>query len=142
MSLICQKRLLSLKYILLAVVLSALSCYLYLQMDIQPLMAQGDHGRDLYVFDRTVQGDQVYADYWWVYGPAMPHYYAFFVDKLGGHGSFGHYRTTSTCSNFSFILLPHSLPIKLTRYRLRLSGLYVMWFSVKNFSIRIIIPEE
>lgn len=78
-----SERLLSLKYILLAVLLGILSCYLYLQMDIQPLMAQGDHGRDLYVFDRTVQGDQVYADYWWVYGPAMPHYYAFFMDKLG-----------------------------------------------------------
>lgn len=49
----------------------------------QPILAQGDHGRDLYAFERTLHGDKIYRDYWWVYGPLMPHYYSLF-DKLFG----------------------------------------------------------
>ena len=44
----------------------------------QPLLAQGDHGRDLYAFDQTIHGAKPYRDYWWVYGPLMPYYYALF----------------------------------------------------------------
>ncbi len=42
----------------------------------QPVIAQGDHGRDLYVAQATLQGSAPYQDYWWVYGPAMPYFYA------------------------------------------------------------------
>lgn len=42
----------------------------------QPLIAQGDHGRDLYAFEQTLHGARPYQDYWWVYGPLMPYYYA------------------------------------------------------------------
>ncbi len=77
------ERLFSFKYIILAITLTLIGFYLYPQMDIQPYLAQGDHGRDLYVFDRTLHGDKVYADYWWVYGPLMPKYYSVFVKYLG-----------------------------------------------------------
>ncbi len=49
----------------------------------QFLIAQGDHGRDFYAFERTLHGDKPYQDYWWVYGPLMPYVYAF-VFKIFG----------------------------------------------------------
>lgn len=45
----------------------------------QSFLAQGDHGRDLYAFAATLRGDLPYRDYWWVYGPLMPFYYAGFL---------------------------------------------------------------
>ncbi|MDD3374246.1 MAG: hypothetical protein PHY73_00800 [Candidatus Omnitrophica bacterium] len=49
----------------------------------QPILAQGDHGRDLYAFRSTLEGSTPYEDYWWVYGPAMPYYYASAYKILG-----------------------------------------------------------
>ncbi len=49
----------------------------------QPMLAQGDHGRDLYAFAQTLNGHVPYRDYWWVYGPIMPYYYALFFKIFG-----------------------------------------------------------
>jgi hypothetical protein len=42
----------------------------------QPFIATGDHGRDLYAAAAILQGEVPYRDFWWVYGPLMPYYYA------------------------------------------------------------------
>src|SRR5437870_1486075 len=52
-------------------------------LNFQPLLAQGDHGRDLYAFAETLRGAKPYQDYWWVYGPLMPYYYALFFKWFG-----------------------------------------------------------
>ncbi len=49
----------------------------------QLLVSQGDHGRDLYAFQATLRGETPYRDYWWVYGPLMPYYYAGVFRLLG-----------------------------------------------------------
>ncbi|MCB9771690.1 MAG: hypothetical protein H6754_04010 [Candidatus Omnitrophica bacterium] len=49
----------------------------------QTLLSQGDHGRDLYAFVQTLHGQMPYRDYWWVYGPIMPYYYALFLKIFG-----------------------------------------------------------
>ncbi len=49
----------------------------------QPFLSQGDHGRDLYAFSQTLHGQMPYKDYWWVYGPLMPYYYALFLKIFG-----------------------------------------------------------
>ncbi|MCX5680683.1 MAG: hypothetical protein NT079_00035 [Candidatus Omnitrophica bacterium] len=46
-------------------------------------LASGDHGRDLYAFQETLKGAQPYQNYWWVYGPLMPYYYALSFKILG-----------------------------------------------------------
>jgi hypothetical protein len=51
--------------------------------DIQGYLSTGDHGRDLYAFERTLHGENAYQDYWWVYGPLMPFYYAIFMKCYG-----------------------------------------------------------
>ncbi len=56
---------------------------LYPTISLQGPMSTGDHGRDLYAFNRTLHGDLPYQDYWWVYGPLMPYYYAVFDHVLG-----------------------------------------------------------
>lgn len=58
---------------------------LYPFLDYQPIMATGDHGRDLYAARVALEGRVPYRDYWWVYGPLMPYYYAFFFKSLGIH---------------------------------------------------------
>lgn len=45
----------------------------------------GDHGRDLYGFERTLHGEIPYRDYHWVYGPLMPFVYAAFCGIWGCH---------------------------------------------------------
>lgn len=57
--------------------------YLYPQINYQPQLAQGDHGRDLYSAFATSLGDTPYQDYWWVYGPLMPYFYGFFQSVFG-----------------------------------------------------------
>jgi len=52
-------------------------------LDYQPLLSQGDHGRDLYCFKMTAEGSQPFRDYWWQYGPLMPYYYALFFKLFG-----------------------------------------------------------
>ena len=56
---------------------------LYPSIDFRGFLAPGDHGRDLYAFERTLHGDLPYQDYWWVYGPLMPYYYALLDHLLG-----------------------------------------------------------
>lgn len=58
---------------------------LYPFMDYQPVMATGDHGRDLYAAQVALKGHLPYRDYWWVYGPLMPYYYALCFKLLGTH---------------------------------------------------------
>ena len=58
---------------------------LYPFIDYQPIMATGDHGRDLYAAQVSLKGHLPYRDYWWVYGPLMPYYYALFFKSLGVH---------------------------------------------------------
>ncbi|MDP8264251.1 MAG: hypothetical protein P9M12_02070 [Candidatus Aceula lacicola] len=52
-------------------------------INFQPVLAQGDHGRDLYTFKATLDGSAPYQDYWWVYGPLMPYFYALCFKILG-----------------------------------------------------------
>ncbi len=52
-------------------------------VNIQGPLSTGDHGRDLYAAERTLHGDLAYRDYWWVYGPLMPFYYAGFMKAFG-----------------------------------------------------------
>ncbi len=52
-------------------------------IDFQPWLSQGDHGRDFYCFQAAAQGAVPYQDYWWVYGPLMPYYFAAFLKFLG-----------------------------------------------------------
>lgn len=51
--------------------------------DYQDVLDQNDCGRDLYCFKRTMDGEMVYRDYWWIYGPIMPYYYSVFYRMLG-----------------------------------------------------------
>lgn len=57
--------------------------FLFPQINYQPYLAQGDHGRDLYAASASIQGQIPYIDYWWVYGPLMPYYYGLFQFMLG-----------------------------------------------------------
>jgi len=58
---------------------------LYPFLDYQSVMATGDHGRDLYAAQVSLKGHLPYRDYWWVYGPLMPYYYALCFKVLGIH---------------------------------------------------------
>ena len=52
--------------------------------NVYPALSTGDNGRDFYAFQQTAQGAGPYIDYWWVYGPLMPYYYALFFKYAGG----------------------------------------------------------
>ena len=67
--------------ILLLLITGALLLSPYLNF--QDILSQGDHGRDLYAFWATANGQMPYQDYWWVYGPLMPYYYALFFKIFG-----------------------------------------------------------
>lgn len=43
----------------------------------------GDHGRDLYAFERSLHGEIPYRDYYWNYGPLMPFVYGAFYEVFG-----------------------------------------------------------
>jgi hypothetical protein len=51
--------------------------------DVMPFLGSGDHGRDLYAFQRTLQGETPYRDYFWNYGPLMPYYYSLILKIFG-----------------------------------------------------------
>ncbi len=53
-------------------------------LNFQELLSQGDHGRDLYAAQEILKGKLPYKDFWWVYGPLMPYYYAVFLKVFGG----------------------------------------------------------
>lgn len=52
-------------------------------LDVYPLLATGDHGRDLYVAEAVLRGEWPLRDYIWQYGPIMPFYYAAFIGLFG-----------------------------------------------------------
>ena len=52
-------------------------------LNFQDLLSQGDHGRDLYAAQEALKGKLPYKDFWWVYGPLMPYYYALFLKIFG-----------------------------------------------------------
>jgi hypothetical protein len=56
---------------------------LYPLLDFQYYVASGDHGRDLYAFQRTLTGAVPYRDYFWPFGPLMPYYYSLFYRLFG-----------------------------------------------------------
>ena len=56
---------------------------LWLFHDFQYFLSQGDHGRELYAFEATMEGQAPYKDYWWVYGPLTPYYYSIFFKLFG-----------------------------------------------------------
>ncbi|MBF0330404.1 MAG: hypothetical protein HQL17_00585 [Candidatus Omnitrophica bacterium] len=74
---------LSVKNIFLPLAIIAGLIIIAQSFDIQGYLSTGDHGRDLYAFERTLHGDMAYQDYWWVYGPLMPFYYAIFMKCYG-----------------------------------------------------------
>jgi hypothetical protein len=47
------------------------------------VIAQGDHGRDLYAFWEVSRGRAPYRDFLWIYGPLMPYYYGT-IFTMGG----------------------------------------------------------
>ncbi|MFA5088393.1 MAG: hypothetical protein WC552_05100, partial [Candidatus Omnitrophota bacterium] len=51
--------------------------------DFQAYVDQGDHGRDLYCFKKTLDGAVPYRDYSWLFGPLMPYYYGLFYRLFG-----------------------------------------------------------
>ena len=51
--------------------------------DFQYYLSTGDHGRDLYAFEQTMEGRAPYRDYEWLSGPLMPYYYALFFGVFG-----------------------------------------------------------
>ena len=63
------------KAIFFILTLAAAVVLLYPSTQYQTMLSQGDHGRDLYAFQKTLEGQTPYKDYWWVYGPLMPYYY-------------------------------------------------------------------
>ena len=72
-------------FLLLTLALSVVLLSPYLSF--QNILSTGDHGRDFYAFEEALHGKKPYLDYWWVYGPLMPAYYALFYKTLGIHMS-------------------------------------------------------
>jgi len=70
-------------FLLLTIVMATL--FIWPELNYQDLLAQGDHGRDLYAFDVVTHGQLPYKDFWWVYGPLMPYYYGLFFKIFGVH---------------------------------------------------------
>ncbi len=73
----------NLKLIFLLLTLATGAVLLFIVSNCQSLLAQGDHGRDLYAFKKAMDGAVTYKDYWWPYGPLMPYYYGLFLKLFG-----------------------------------------------------------
>ena len=81
---------------------------LYPYRNYQPLLAQGDHGIGLYVPWAILQGDHLYRDVHWWYGPLMPYYYAFCLKIFGINIQsvlLGKIFLTFLCSLFFYFIL-------------------------------------
>jgi len=71
------------KLIILALlVLAGILIYLP-SYNLLPFLVQGDIGRDLYAYQRTMEGGVPYKDYYWNFGPLMPYFYSTFFKLLG-----------------------------------------------------------
>jgi len=51
--------------------------------DFQPAIATGDHGRELYSYQKTMEGAVPYQDFSWLYGPLLLYYYSMFFKLFG-----------------------------------------------------------
>ncbi len=105
-----------LKFALLLFCVLAGVVILYPYLNFQRLLAQGDHGRDLYCFKKTFEGAMPYRDYWWQYGPLMPYYYSAFFRVFGVSIQsvlFGKFIIVLMCGIFFFLaaLRMMSLPL-------------------------------
>lgn len=104
------------------------ACLLVPNFNFHPMLAQGDHGRDLYAFQQTLQGDKPYRDYWWVYGPLMPYYYASFL-KIFGNTISSVLIGKSFLITFSTVIFYLILELIVSR---PLALLASMWFILYN----------
>lgn len=68
-------------YLLLTVLISLI--LLVPALNYIPILSTGDHGRDFYGAQQILEGKVPYHDFWWVYGPLMPYYYAVFYKMFG-----------------------------------------------------------
>ncbi|MBL8012807.1 MAG: hypothetical protein JNN05_03060 [Candidatus Omnitrophica bacterium] len=71
------------RYIFLLMTIAVGILILWPGLNFQDLLSTGDHGRDLEASQEVLRGKIVYQDYWWVYGPLMPYYYAVFYKLFG-----------------------------------------------------------
>lgn len=53
------------------------------QINFQSAIAVGDHGLNYYTFQQIANGQRLYKDFWWGYGPFSPYYYAAFYKFFG-----------------------------------------------------------
>jgi len=96
--------------------------------DFQPIISTGDHGRDLYAFSRVLEGDQIYKDFWWTYGPLMPYYYSVILKFLGVNLQsvlVGKYLLLILSGIFFYLILS-------TLIRPSMSFIGALWFLVFN----------
>jgi len=78
------------------------------------IIAQGDHGRDFYCFRAASRGEIPYRDFWWVYGPLMPYYYAVFLKIFGISIKsilWGHFALYVLCGLIIFLMLSPFIPL-------------------------------
>ncbi|MFA5089130.1 MAG: hypothetical protein WC552_08895 [Candidatus Omnitrophota bacterium] len=52
-------------------------------LDFQYFLAQGDHGRELYGYRKTLDGGLAYRDFSWPFGPLLTYYYSTFYRLFG-----------------------------------------------------------
>lgn len=71
------------QFIFLALLLILVVMFALPIVDFHGLLSTGDHGKDLYCFKKTLDGQMPYKDYWWDYGPLMPYYYSLFYKLFG-----------------------------------------------------------
>lgn len=74
---------LNIKWIYLLLTVAVGVILLWPGLNFQDWLSTGDHGRDLDAAEQVLRGKTVYRDYWWVYGPVMPYYYAIFYKIFG-----------------------------------------------------------
>src|ERR1700733_9505742 len=75
----------TIKAIFLLLTILTTIIFVWPELNFQDVLAQGDHGRDLYAFEAVFKNQLPYKDFWWVYGPIMPYYYGLFYKIFGLH---------------------------------------------------------
>ena len=110
-------------FLFLTLLISA--AYVWPELNFQDIISQGDHGRDLYAADAVTHGKLPYKDFWWVYGPLMPYYYALFFKIFGVH-------ITSVLLARAFLVIACSVLLYLSAACLMAPGLAFLaaaWFT-------------